>query len=131
MPFSSARKWGAAAFIGQGAWVLGAPDILTDDPGVGARVAGLAETGARVLLLARARQLTAEVLPGELEPVALVVLADRVRTDAADTLRYFAEQQVQVKVLSGDAPATVGAIAAGLGLDGAADAGRRAHAAAG
>ena len=59
------------------------------------------------------------MLPGELEPVALVVLADRVRTDAADTLRYFAEQQVQVKVLSGDAPATVGAIAAGLGLDGA------------
>ena len=42
VPFSSARKWGAAAFVGHGAWVLGAPDILTSDPGVGARVAASA-----------------------------------------------------------------------------------------
>ena len=118
VPFSSTRKLGGAAFVGQGAWVLGAPDILTNDADVAARVAASATTGARVLLLARALQL-GDDLPSELEPVALVVLADRVRPDAAQTLRYFAEQQVQVKVLSGDAPATVGAIAASLGLEGA------------
>jgi len=119
VPFSSARKWGAAAFVGHGAWVLGAPDILTSDERVGARVATHTVTGARVLLLARAPQLSAEDLPIELDPVALVVLADRVRPDAAQTLHYFADQQVQVKVLSGDAPATVGSIAASLGLEGA------------
>jgi cation-transporting ATPase E len=118
VPFSSARKWGAAAFVGQGAWVLGAPDILTNDADVAARVAASATTGARVLLLARAPRLDDD-LPDELEPVALVVIADRVRPDAAQTLAYFAQQQVQVKVLSGDAPATVGAIAASLGLEGA------------
>ncbi len=118
VPFSSARKWGAAAFAGHGAWVLGAPDILTSDPGIGARVAASAGTGARVLLLARAAAL-GDRLPDSLDPVALVVLADRVRADAGQTLRYFAEQQVLVKVLSGDAPATVGSIASGLGLEGA------------
>ncbi|MFI5055851.1 MAG: HAD-IC family P-type ATPase [Actinomycetota bacterium] len=119
VPFSSTRKWGAAAFVGQGAWVLGAPDILTKDADVAARVAASATTGARVLLLARAPRLDSDDLPDELEPVALVVLADRVRPDAAQTLAYFAQQQVQVKVLSGDAPATVGAITASLGLEGA------------
>jgi cation-transporting ATPase E len=53
--------------------------------------------------------------------VALVVLSDRVRPDAADTLRYFAEQKVRVTVISGDAPSTVGAIASSLGLEGAED----------
>ena len=93
VPFSSARKWGAAAFVGHGAWVLGAPDILTNDADVAARVAASATTGARVLLLARAPRLDDD-LPDELEPVALVVLADRVRPDAAQTLAYFAQQQV-------------------------------------
>src|SRR5262249_54107177 len=53
---------------------------------------------------------------GELEAVAAVVLTDRVRPDASETLRYFAEQDVAVKVLSGDHPTTVGAIAGGVGL---------------
>jgi cation-transporting ATPase E len=118
VPFSSARKWGAAAFVGHGAWVLGAPDILTNDADVAARVAASATTGARVLLLARAPRLEDD-LPEELEPLALVVLADRIRPDAAKTLAYFAQQHVSVKVLSGDAPATVAAIAARLGLEGA------------
>ena len=77
--------------------------------------------GARVVLLARARALTGDSLPADRRPVALVVLADRVRPDAADTLRYFAEQKVRVTVISGDAPSTVGAIASSLGLEGAED----------
>ena len=59
---------------------------------------------------------TATRCRGDLEPVALVILGDLPRPDAADTLRYFREQDVTVKVISGDDPRTVGAIARELGL---------------
>jgi cation-transporting ATPase E len=121
IPFSSARKWSAASFIGHGAWLLGAPDVLTDDPDTLAKVATHSDAGSRVVLLARSDGLTGDALPSGRTPVALVVLADRVRPDAADTLRYFAEQGVRVAVLSGDAPSTVGAIASSLGLEGGED----------
>ncbi|MGZ8579631.1 MAG: HAD-IC family P-type ATPase, partial [Actinomycetota bacterium] len=124
VPFSSARKWSAADFGGYGTWVLGAPDILLSDaPDHGLREHLHTEVaaGRRVVLLARAEGLDGEELPSGLEPAALVVLGDRVRPDAADTLRYFAEQGVSVKVLSGDHPQTVGAIASSLGLEGADD----------
>jgi len=119
VPFSSARKWSAAAFVGQGVWVLGAPDVLTEEADVRARVQAHAEGGRRVVLLARASTLPTDRLPADIQPVAVVVLSDRVRPDAAKTLRYFAEQGVQVKVLSGDDPTTVGSIANELGLEGA------------
>jgi cation-transporting ATPase E len=122
VPFSSARKWSAVSFAGRDAWVLGAPDVLTDDADTLAKVARYADAGARVVLLTRVNTLSGDALPAERTPVALVVLADRVRPDAADTLRYFAEQGVRVTVLSGDAPATVGAIASSLGLEGGDDA---------
>jgi cation-transporting P-type ATPase E len=121
VPFSSARKWSATAFEGRGTWVLGAPDVLLDglrreDP-LARRIETLAEAGRRVVLLSRSGQpLDGDVLPDELTPVALVVLGDRIRETAADTLRYFAEQDVQVKVISGDDPRTVAAIAGHLGL---------------
>src|SRR4051812_658315 len=118
VPFSSARKWSAAAFVGHGAWLLGAPDVLTEDRDTLAKVATHADAGARVVLLARAEEFAGDALPTS-AAVALVVLSDRVRPDAADTLRYFAEQGVRVTVISGDAPSTVGAISSSLGLDGA------------
>jgi cation-transporting ATPase E len=124
VPFSSARKWSAAAFAGRGTWVLGAPDVLlggmeTDEP-VARRAERLAEAGRRVVLLSRTEVgLDGESLPGPLEPVALVVLGDRIRETAADTLRYFTEQGVEVKVISGDHARTVGTIAGHLGLVGA------------
>jgi cation-transporting ATPase E len=125
VPFSSARKWSGAAFRDRGAWVLGAPDVLlaaiegNDD--VRARVDVLSDRGKRVVLLARAPELGDERLPDDLVPVAVVVLADRPRPQAADTLAYFAEQDVTVKVLSGDDPRTVAAIARELGLPDADD----------
>jgi cation-transporting ATPase E len=123
VPFSSARKWSASAFDGQGAWFLGAPDVMlaaVDEAApIRARVGALAEQGHRVLLVAHARALADERLPADLEPAALVILGDRPRPDAADTLRYFREQEVTVKVISGDDPRTVGAIAGQLGLEGA------------
>jgi cation-transporting ATPase E len=127
VPFSSARKWSAASFGAKGTWVLGAPDVLlaespTGDP-ILAKADSLAEAGRRVVLLACASEALAdERLPGRLEPVAIVVLGDRAREDAAKTLAYFARQGVGVKVISGDHPQTVAAIASRLGAKGADDA---------
>ena len=121
--FSSARKWSGASFHEHGAWLLGAPDVLlsgTDaTSGLRVRLQEEAARGVRVVLLCRADRLAHDLSPSALEPVAVVVLAERLRPDAADTLRYFAEQDVTVKVISGDHPATVGTIAGSLGLPGA------------
>ncbi|MDP1876373.1 MAG: HAD-IC family P-type ATPase [Actinomycetota bacterium] len=121
VPFSSSRKWSAATFEGRGTWLLGAPDILAaDDATVRERAEALAADGARVLLLARGTgRPSAEHGPGPLEPSALVVINQQLRPDAAQTVAYFLEQDVTVKVISGDNAATVGAIAQQAGVPGA------------
>jgi len=122
VPFSSARKWSAAAFTGQGSWIIGAPEMVCPDADVPARVRAdaLAAEGRRVLLLARSdAALGAEVLPPGTQPRALVLLEEQIRPDAAETLRYFTEQGVALKVISGDNPRTVGAVAARVGMAGA------------
>jgi cation-transporting ATPase E len=121
IPFSSARKWSAASFGTFGTWVLGAPEmILPEDPQVARSVARTAGGGARVLLLGRSHHevRTGQGLPGDLRPMALVLLGDRIRPEAADTLQYFADQGVAAKVISGDHPETVAAIARQVGLEG-------------
>ncbi len=124
LPFSSARKYSGATFSeGNGeasTWLLGAPDVLlaADDPAL-AETDRLNEQGLRVLLLARAdRDLDDPAVAEEAKPAALVVLEQRLRPDAADTLRYFAEQNVRAKVISGDNAVSVGAVATKLGLTG-------------
>ncbi|HEX2498344.1 MAG TPA: HAD-IC family P-type ATPase, partial [Actinomycetes bacterium] len=118
--FSSARKWSAASFRRRGRWLLGAAETLlpSGDP-VRERVERLAATGARVLLLARWDGATEEPEPGSLRPAALVRLEQRVRSDAPDTVAYFADQGVTVKVLSGDSAAAAGQVAAIAGVAGA------------
>jgi cation-transporting P-type ATPase E len=120
-PFSSARKWSAATFDGHGTWVVGAPDIvgagLTHDLVDRAEAASV---GGRVLLVARAPQPVVDgALPGGLVPAALCVLTERVRSDAGRILRYFADQGVTVKVISGDHPRAVTAVAERAGLSSA------------
>ena len=103
-----------------GRWLLGAPDVLLadDDPAL-AETGRLNEQGLRVLLLARvARDLDDPDVTRGAKPTALVVLEQRLRPDAADTLRYFADQNVRAKVISGDNAVSVGAVAAKLGLSG-------------
>ncbi|MEV7447573.1 cation-translocating P-type ATPase [Streptomyces nigra] len=124
LPFSSARKYSGATFSesdGQTrTWLLGAPDVLlSDDHPALAETDRLNEQGLRVLLLARAaRELDDPEVALDAKPAALVVLEQRLRPDAADTLRYFAEQNVQAKVISGDNAVSVGAVATKLGLTG-------------
>ena len=122
--FNSARKWSAASFAGRGALVFGAPDVLlaADDP-LRERVAELAATGRRVLLLGRAdAELHGQELPPGMRTTALVTLTEQVRPDAEETLNYFKDQGVAIKIISGDNPTTVAAIARRVGLDVPADA---------
>jgi cation-transporting P-type ATPase E len=120
--FSSARKWSAVSFDGHGAWVLGAPEILQpNDAGLSRKVGKLAGDGKRVVMLETCPKLEGQRLPAGAQPVALVVLVERIRPQAAATLAYFAAQDVAVKVISGDDPRTVGAVASRLGLAGADD----------
>ncbi|UAJ79369.1 HAD-IC family P-type ATPase [Leifsonia sp. ZF2019] len=134
IPFSSARKWSAVAFPAggeaEGTWVLGGPEMVFPAGGGGdaggrlrARAVQLASTGRRTLVLAHSPavlapdDVAAERLPAALEPVTLLTFREKVRDDAAQTLRYFAEQDVAVRVISGDNPQTVAAIAREVGLD--------------
>ncbi|WP_432102874.1 HAD-IC family P-type ATPase [Streptomyces sp. bgisy091] len=125
LPFSSARKYSGAAFAeGNGdasAWLLGAPDVLLadDDPAL-AETGHLNEQGLRVLLLARVRgDLEASDAASSALPTALVVLEQRLRPDAGETLAYFDDQNVAAKVISGDNAVSVGAVAQKLGMPGA------------
>ncbi|MEU3318001.1 HAD-IC family P-type ATPase [Streptomyces sp. NPDC006785] len=126
LPFSSARKYSGAAFTEAdgtaSAWLLGAPDVLLSEGDAAlAEVGQLNEQGLRVLLLARVQGDDLDA-PGAAEgaaPTALVVLEQRLRPDAGDTLAYFADQNVATKVISGDNAVSVGAVAGKLGLPGA------------
>lgn len=124
LPFSSARKYSGASFSeGDGennTWLLGAPDVLlpAGDPAL-EEINELNEQGLRVLLLGRAtRELDDPAVATGVKPTALIVLEQRLRPDAADTLRYFEDQDVKAKVISGDNAVSVGAVAGKLGLPG-------------
>ncbi|MGH9236130.1 MAG: HAD-IC family P-type ATPase [Acidimicrobiales bacterium] len=133
--FSSARRYSGAGFGPHGDWIIGAPNVLLDVDGDGGRggdrgghdgrerrgqavrlVDEQSRRGRRVLLVARARGEPGPSAPPAGEPVALVAIEERVRANARTTLDYFASQGVTLKVMSGDDPRTVGAVAARVGI---------------
>ncbi|MFD2472928.1 HAD-IC family P-type ATPase [Amycolatopsis silviterrae] len=120
VPFSSARKWSGAAFGEHGDWVLGAPDVLLPaESEERAEAERIGAQGLRVLLLGRAANaVDAPDGPGEVRPVALAVLEQKIRGDARETLDYFAAQGVAVKLISGDNAVSVGGVARALALPG-------------
>ncbi len=119
IPFTSATKWNASVFRGQGTFIVGAPESA-----MGARYGELRETveewsarGYRVLLIAQyAGEPDAYLEPGKLRPLALVLLTNRIRPEAKETFAYFARQGVCVKVISGDSPITVSEVAQRAGI---------------
>jgi len=119
-PFKSATKWSGASYGEHGNWVIGAPDVLLEPASPAAAEAErIGSLGLRVLLLGSSDlPVDHPDAPGAVTPVALVVLEQRVRPDARDTLDYFASQKVSIKVISGDNAVSVGAVAGSLGLHG-------------
>ncbi|MGA7913141.1 MAG: HAD-IC family P-type ATPase, partial [Candidatus Dormiibacterota bacterium] len=119
VPFSSSRKWSAARFQDRAWWVLGAPDVLiagAPDSGLSSRVERLSASGRRLLMLARAEEVAPGGLIRGLEAVALVSLTERIKPSAAATIKHFRDQGVAIKLISGDHPSTVAAVAAQVGL---------------
>lgn len=124
-PFSSATKWSGATFArpeagqtGRVTYVMGAPDVLGGDHPAAARAEAVGATGRRVLMLGRAqREVGEEGAPGVVTPLALIIFEQKIRPDARDTLEFFAEQDVEVKVISGDNAASVGAVTERLGVE--------------
>ena len=122
VPFSSARKWSGATFAGRGAYLLGAPEVLLHEGQLLRRAEAIATAGGRVVLLAHSeRPMDGDTPPDGLAARAMVVIGDQVRDDAAATIAWFAEEGVRVKVVSGDHPRTVAAIAGRVGIEGAGD----------
>ena len=119
IPFSSDRKYSGAVFEEKGTYLMGAAQFLfpEDNQELTARCQKYAEEGLRVLVLAHSEQMTEGTeLPEGLKPLALMLLTDVIREEAPDTLAFFDSQEVDLKVISGDDPVTVSAIAKRAGL---------------
>ncbi|WP_421459083.1 cation-translocating P-type ATPase [Streptococcus suis] len=117
IPFSSDRKWGAMTIENIGHIFLGAPEmLLTQNP---PSVSEAQARGSRVLILALSQQSlpsSQNQLPENIEPLALLEIADPIREDAAETLVYLRSQEVTLKIISGDNPVTVSHIAKKAGF---------------
>ena len=125
VPFSSLRKWSGFELQAKGentAWILGAPELVLVEDTQAQKVAlaeclTKTERGKRTLVLARSDAgLSGDALPKDLQPAAILTLREKVRPDAHNTLAYFAEQGVAVRIISGDHPNTVAAVAYEAGL---------------
>ena len=119
IPFSSDRKYSGAAFKDAGTYLMGAAQFLFPDgnPELMEYCGSFAEEGLRVLVVAHSENVNEGTeIPEGLEPVGLLLLTDVIRAEAPDTLAYFESQGVDLKVISGDDPVTVSAIAKRAGL---------------
>jgi cation-transporting ATPase E len=122
IPFSSDRKYRAVRFENQGCFVLGAPEFLLDqkEKEIRDQIDAYAREGLRVLLLGSCESIDpAKGSVTQTEPVGLIVISDCIRPEAPEIFRYFREQHVHIKVISGDNPVTVSQIAKKAGLEGA------------
>ena len=118
LPFSSAKKWSGAQFkdvtyvMGAGEFILGG-----DYEAIREKTEAFSEGGRRVILLAKSdKAFRDKELPESVEPVALIAISDKIRAEAPETLRYFKEQGVEIKIISGDNPVTVSAVAQKAGV---------------
>ena len=122
IPFSSDRKYRAIRYDQAGCFVLGAPEFLLgeEERELLLKVDSYAAEGLRVLLLASCDTITAEDgMVWGVKPMGLIIISDCIREEAPEIFRYFEDQNVNIKVISGDNPATVSQIALKAGLNGA------------
>ncbi len=120
IPFSSKRKLSAVSFADVGTFVMGAPEFVLKPlpPKVERIVKQYAQMGLRVIVLAHSSTtIVGDKLPSILKPIAIISIADNIREDAIETIKWFKENDVQVKVISGDNPITVSEVAKRAGID--------------
>lgn len=111
VPFSSARKWSSVSFENFGTIVVGAPEIICPDFIFSKDILNQQKHGSRVLLVAYTNDIISDSSLPILKPVSLIILTDPIRQDARETLDFFAKENVNVKVISGDHPETVSSVA--------------------
>lgn len=120
IPFSSERKLSAVSFKGAGTYILGAPEFVlkAQNERVNDIVEKYAAQGLRVLLLAHSTTTIydSSTVPQVRRPVAVIVIEDHIRSDAYDTIEWFMNNDVDVKVISGDNPVSVSNIAMRVGI---------------
>ncbi|MFX0549006.1 HAD-IC family P-type ATPase [Hathewaya histolytica] len=122
IPFSSSRKWESISFKDEGSWILGAPEFILKNRynEVSDEVEKAALEGKRVLLLAKFNgDVLDDRLNGDIEKAALLFIGDVIRENAEETVKYFSEQGVTLKIISGDNPITVSTISKKVGIKGA------------
>ncbi len=123
LPFNSARKLSAVSFENNGTYSFGAPEFILsqkDYNELKEKIESFAINGLRVLVLAKSTQyFDDENFPTDFSPIALIILADNIRPDAIETVRWFKENDVSIKVISGDNPITVAEVSKRAGIEGA------------
>ncbi len=122
IPFSSQKKLSAVTFEDEGTYFLGAPEFVMKDVGVRLEkiITEKAHSGYRVLMLAHSPlPISGDKLPLARRPVCLIVIEDHIREDAPEVIKWFKENEVDVKIISGDNPVTVSEVAARVGVENA------------
>ncbi len=123
LPFNSERKMSAVAFDNQMTYAFGAPEFVLSKKtyeNYSEEINNYLKQGLRVLVLAKSNKLlTDNYLPSDFKPIALIVIIDTIRKEAVETVSWFKENGVDIKVISGDNPITVSEIAKRVGIDNA------------
>ncbi len=122
IPFSSERKFSAVTFGNTGTFAFGAPEFILRpmSPRIERIVKQYAQMGLRVLLLAYSQgQIQGEKVPAGFRAIALITLADNVRPEAIETVKWFRENDVDIRIISGDNPVTVSEVARRVGVQNA------------
>ncbi|MBQ8427046.1 MAG: HAD-IC family P-type ATPase, partial [Clostridia bacterium] len=123
LPFNSARKLSAVTFREIGSYAFGAPEfVLSNNEFIKLKekINSFASQGLRVLVLAHTNKtIEGDVFPDDFSPIALIIITDNVRPDAIETIKWFKDNGVTVKVISGDNPITVSEVSKRVGIDNA------------
>lgn len=122
IPFSSDKKWSLLSVPDEGSFIMGAPEFVLREefPKYEEEIAAYTGKAKRVVLFAKSTNMPQEKeLPADILPLGYIVIGDRIRSDAKEILDYFRQQDVTIKVISGDDPVTVSMVAKDAGLIGA------------
>ncbi len=123
LPFNSTRKFSAVSFENMGTYTYGAPEFILNKEEyskIESQVNDYAKKGIRVLLFAHSNEnIVEEIPPASFTPIALILIVDHVREDAINTVKWFKENDVAIKVISGDNPITVSEVAKRAGIENA------------